>query len=164
MPAVWTLRSAGHGVVPARAAFGAGCLEAYFTHTRMYQYWYNYARANYAPSFDPPAKLVGFMTKQKAWVRSKLAAAALTTNTLTTNTTAATTATPSVADSGRAPAPPPATEAKFWTGMGLLMAQFDGLASGFATYESTLLLFFPSRPRCNCRKNTNRGRTLGTLC
>lgn len=88
--------------------FAAGCLEAYFTHTRMMQYWKNYAKMEYGSPGKPSPALVTFMSSQLAFARNLVASHS-----------------PYV-DSTVHPL----------HGLQLLLAQFDGLAEGFSAYAS----------------------------
>ena len=99
------------------AAFAAGCVEAYLTHTQIFAYLLNYVRNEYVPDHSPPTKLLDFMQSQQDWVRLRAA--------------------------GHSELPGNGTEDRFWRGMSLLMRQFDGLVAGvaaFATDEERMLL------------------------
>ena len=112
---VSTADAAASGYSEEQSAFAAGCVEAYLTHREIYHFWYNYLRNEYRPTLAPPAKLLAFMEKQERWTRDNVEAAR------------------------REPASGAAEatgdlEARFWRGMGLLMAQFDGLVAGVAAF------------------------------
>lgn len=108
-----------HAAQPAVAAFAAGCIESYFTHTRMYQYWFNYAKAEYGSAMQPPTNLTHFMAANEEWVRKQASS----------KHDGAPTKPTSSLDDGN-------DEARFWAGADLVMAQFDGLVAGFAAYAT----------------------------
>ena len=78
----------------------------------MYQYWFNYAKAEYGAAMKPPANLTSFMAANQKWIRKKA----------------------STAD--RLGGPSGDRDARFWAGTDLVMAQFDGLVAGFAAYAT----------------------------
>eukprot|EP00041_Stephanoeca_diplocostata_P032423 m.1037920 g.1037920 ORF g.1037920 m.1037920 type:complete len:599 (-) comp24146_c1_seq6:2586-4382(-) len=88
---------------PQKRMFAAGCLESYFTHTRMMQYWKNYAKMEYGSTAQPSRALLTFMSSQLTFARNLVAS------------------------------DPGADSAH---GLRLLLAQFDGLATGFDKYAT----------------------------
>lgn len=95
------------GWTPGQTAFAAGCAEAAVTAEEMWAYWTNYAAAEYS-SGTPGTKLTTFMSSQLTWIRQQLDNA---TNFASNDSTST-----------------------FWTGVGQIMAQFDGLVYYHAHY------------------------------
>ena len=117
-----SLRITTHAAAGANAtaqAYAAGMLEGRLTQHRMFQYWRNYATNNYGAKLQPCPALQTFMAKQQAWLRAQVRDAA-----------AAARAAPR--GGGGAAAGGGVDAASYWGAAAALLAQFDGLAAGYA--------------------------------
>jgi hypothetical protein len=108
-------------ITPQAGAFAAGCAEAAATWQEMVAYWGNYVAAEYGAAGPSPG-LQSFMAAQLAWVRAQVAAY---------NDSGRQLSRAEISGESRSARAwrrqTDAQDAVFWTGMGNLIAAFDGL-------------------------------------